>query len=135
MKSLFLVFNHSVTQAQIDDAVKSLSVDQVVEMPGHLKEIWGQIPPEQDSIGCNLEPIQKWIEESAEPSDYVLIQGDFGASWLMIHFAFRRNLIPVYSTSRREASETILPDGTVRVEHRFSHQRFRRYEPINQAVR
>lgn len=36
-------------------------------------------------------------------------------------------LIPVCSTTRREAMEEHGDDGSVNMTHRFEHQRFRRY--------
>jgi hypothetical protein len=57
----------------------------------------------------------------------VLIQGDFGATFLMVNFAFEKGLIPIHSTTEREATEELQPDGSVRLSHRFLHKRFRKY--------
>ncbi|MEA3280185.1 MAG: CRISPR-associated protein Csx20, partial [Thermodesulfobacteriota bacterium] len=59
--------------------------------------------------------------------DYVLIQGDFGACYIMVRFAFEKGFVPVYSTTRREAVEKQQSDGAVKLVHQFKHQVFRKY--------
>lgn len=126
--SLFLIFNHTFTDSQCEDAVLSLSVGRIVDMPSPFKVIWGSIPPDLDRIYDYLEPLQTWLRKYAEPGDYVLIQGDFGACYIMVNYAFSLGLIPIYSTTGREAVESVLDDGTVKVTHNFRHTLFRRYE-------
>jgi len=124
---MFLVFSHKMTRDQIRDAELSLGVTTLVEMPDNLKELWRQISPLPAKINDLLEPLRQWLETAANPLDFVLIQGDFGATWLMVDFVFKQGLVPVYSITRREAGETVLPDGSVKMEHLFHHQQFRRY--------
>jgi len=116
-----------MTKEQIADAQLSLGVITMVEMPDNLKELWRQISPLPTGISKMLEPLRQWLGHSAHPSDFVLIQGDFGATWLMVDFAFKHGLVPVYSTTRREARETVEPDGSIKTEHIFQHKIFRRY--------
>jgi len=124
---MFLIFSHKMTGEQIKDAGQSLGVETLVEMPDNLKELWRQISPLSAEINTLLEPLRQWLESAARPSDFVLIQGDFGATWLMVDFAFKNGLVPVYSTTRRKARETVQPDGSIKTEHLFLHQRFRKY--------
>jgi hypothetical protein len=49
---MFLLFNHTITDAQIIDARKSLGVEKVIEMPNDLKVIWANIPPELECVCC-----------------------------------------------------------------------------------
>jgi hypothetical protein len=79
------------------------------------------------SLQGYLEPIRKWFESVATPGDHVLIQGDFGATCLMVAFAAGIGCVPVYSTTLREAAEELQPDGSVQLRHRFRHVRFRKY--------
>jgi hypothetical protein len=44
----------------------------------------------------------------------------------MVNFAFEIGLIPVYSTTAREAVEEY-DDGTIKLVHHFRHQIFRKY--------
>lgn len=124
---MFLIFSHKMTKDQIEDAENSLDVVSLVEMPDSLKELWRQISPLPERIETVLEPLRQWLEAVAQPFDFVLIQGDFGATWLMVDFAFKQGLVPVYATTRRKAKEIAQPDGSIKTEHLFQHQRFRRY--------
>jgi hypothetical protein len=124
---LFLLFNHSLTSEQIRDARDSLQATLLVELPPELKELWGNVPPDPAELRPYLTPIVKWLKESARPGDLVLVQGEFGASYLMVKFAFDSGLVPVYATTKRVASETLQPNGAVVLTHQFKHLRFRRY--------
>ncbi len=125
--SLFLIFNHTFTSIQIADAHNNLGVDSIIEMPDHLKNLWSNIPPESSGVYDFLQPIRRWIKKRARKNDYILIQGDFGACYLMVNFSFETGLIPVYSTTSRVVEEQLHPDGSIQLKHRFKHQIFRKY--------
>ena len=125
--SLFLLFNHQFTTTQEADARKSLGVERIVNLPQGLQDLWSSVPPDRAEIVPYLEPIREWLQSQSNSKDYVLIQGDFGATYLMVRFAFDRGLIPIYSTSFREAVEEHKPDGSVLLTHHFQHRMFRRY--------
>ncbi len=125
--SLFLLFNHQLTQDQKDDARDSLGAERIIEMPSELGNIWGQIPPDLPEFGDHLKAIKDWLGSEAAKGDHALIQGDFGACYIMVNFAFEKGLIPVYSTTKRETVEEIGADGSVTVTRQFKHQIFRKY--------
>ncbi|MDA8308853.1 MAG: CRISPR-associated protein Csx20 [Deltaproteobacteria bacterium] len=125
--NLFLIFNHRFTREQEADAAATLGVKRIIEPPADLQDLWGDIPPDLPAIEDYLGPLRQWLVSLAAPGDYVLIQGDFGACFLMASFAFTHGLTPVYSTTRREAVEQVEPDGAVRLTHLFRHRTFRRY--------
>jgi len=126
-KTLFLIFNHTFTDSQRSDAEASLGVERIVSLPEELQAVWSSIPPEEKEIQPVLESIREWLASEAREGDYVLIQGDFGATYLMVRFALELGLIPIYSTTVREADEELQPDGTVKLTHRFRHRMFRKY--------
>ena len=126
--ALYLIFNHQITIRQKQDAHDSLSIDKIIELPPLLVTLWRQIPPDLESIKNYLEPLKNWLASHAQKNDYILIQGDFGACYIMINFAFEIGLTPVYSTTKREAVEQHGDDGTIKLVHNFKHQIFRRYE-------
>lgn len=128
-RSLFLIFNHTFTYLQQTDARNTLKVVRIVEMPEDLKSLWSNVPPEFPEISNVLHPIRTWVGQNACPNDYVLIQGDFGACYLMVNFAFENDLVPIYSTTSRVVEEDLQPDGSIRLAHQFKHQIFRKYEP------
>lgn len=126
--SLFLIFNHDITPVQESDAYSSLGVQRIIVMPPGLKDLWRQIPPALPKISAYLTPVKDWLSREAEKNDYVLIQGDFGACFIMVNFAFEIGLIPIYSTTQREVSEEHKEDGIVNLSHQFRHRIFRKYE-------
>ncbi|MEW6140287.1 MAG: CRISPR-associated protein Csx20 [Thermodesulfobacteriota bacterium] len=125
--TLFLLFNHRFTDLQREDARKSLGVDHIVELPHDLQAIWSSLPPDEPELAPVLGPIRSWLTSAAEPGDFVLIQGDFGACYLMVRFCLEHGLIPIYSTTERHAQEEAQPDGSIRLMHTFQHRIFRRY--------
>ena len=126
-KKLFHIFNHTLTEAQFDDARNRLGVECIVSPPKRLQNLWCQVPADLEGIDGYLAPVKDWLAAEGRPGDFVLVQGDFGATWIMVNHAFKLGLVPVYSTTERQAEETITDDGAVRLVHHFRHRRFRRY--------
>jgi len=126
-QSLFLIFNHRITPDQEAGAREQLQVRRITLLPPELQELWSQVPADLPALAGYLQPIQAWLAQQAAPGDYVLIQGDFGATYLMVRFALTQQLIPVYATTSRQAREEHLPDGSVKMTHHFQHRMFRRY--------
>jgi hypothetical protein len=85
------------------------------------------VPADLEGIDGYLAPIKDWLAQEGKAGDYILIQGDFGATWIMVNHAFKLGLVPVYSTTERQAEQTIAADGAVQLIHHFRHRRFRRY--------
>jgi hypothetical protein len=126
-RALILLFNHRVTPDQENDARENLGISKVVEPPDELRQLWGNVPPDLADLGGYLKPIEEWLAAHSAPGDYVLTQGDFGATYLMVKSAFKQGLIPIYSTTQREAAEEIQVDGSVKLIRRFRHKQFRKY--------
>ena len=127
-KTLFLIFNHDLTDHQRRDAEKNLGAGPIVDLPEHLKTLWRQIPPDVENIDLTVVPVIEWLKVNSRPGDYVLIQGDFGAVYQLVNAAFDHGLIPVYSTTIRQAEERHGKDGSVELTHFFRHVRFREYK-------
>jgi len=124
---LVLLFNHSLTPSQESDARSSLGIEKISMPSDELQRRWSCVPPEIKGVKDWLAPLFSWLAKSTRPGDYVLIQGEFGAVYLAVGEALRLGLRPIYSTTRREAQEECLEDGSVRLVHRFRHVRFREY--------
>ncbi len=91
------------------------------------KKLWLKVSADNKTIADYLEPLKKWIENNAFVNDCILIQGDFGATFLMVNFAFEKGLVPLYATTIRNAVETVQDDGSIKMEHIFKFCRFRQY--------
>ena len=129
----FVLMNHTLTPDQQADALDTLGGSGFVDPPPSVSRIWAAIPADADSIGGMLSPVKIWLDETARSGDTVLIQGDFGAVFHMVCYAFSKDLIPVYATTERAAVETLKDDGSVEITRVFRHRRFRRYENLNQG--
>ncbi len=125
--ALFLLFNHRFTAPQEADARVTLGIEAIVPLPPNLQVIWSQVPADLPGLVAYLRPILDWLASQAPAGDYVFIQGDFGATYLLVRFALERSLIPIYATTRRRAREEPQADGSVKMTHHFQHQTFRRY--------
>lgn len=125
--ALILLFNHRLTARQEEDARVSLGVARVIEPPADMRMVWAQVPADIDALTAYLAPVFFWLKGVARPGDFALIQGEFGATCLAVETAFRLGLVPVYSTTRREAIEEHLADGRVEIRHTFAHVRYRKY--------
>lgn len=126
---MLVIFNHSLTAAQREDAKAAFGVDDFIAPPAHLLAIWGQLPPDAERLAPLLAPLFEWLREAGSQGDYVLVQGDFGATHLTVQKALALGMRPVYSTTRREAVETRNGDK-VQLTHQFRHVRFRLYEAL-----
>jgi hypothetical protein len=126
-RKMLLVFNHTFTENQRHDAKINLGVENFIAMPGSVQKIWSQIPADAEKIKPILLPIQNWLASASQIGDFVLIQGDFGATCLMVQFSFSKRLVPVYSATIRKAEEFCDPDGAIQTTHIFKHRRFRMY--------
>lgn len=127
MKNLFLLFNHQLTSTQKQDAKSSLKVGEIISPPPDISTLWAQLPPGAETLAPLLAHVQQWLQSHSTVGDFVLIQGDFGATFLMVEFSREQGLVPVYSTTERRAVEEHCEDGSVRMSHKFHHVRFRRY--------
>ncbi len=127
LPKMFLLFSHNLTNDQIKDAKENLKVDKFIYLPKELQNIWSNIPPEIEDITDYLKPIKEFLKNNANDGDYVLIQGDFGATYNMVNYAFENNLIPIYATTKRVVKE-VIEDGKVITIREFKHCRFRKYK-------
>ncbi len=124
---MLLLFSHKLTDSQREDAKENWGVDEFVDLPKQLQELWSNIDPNLSSI-CNiLQPVRDFIEEEANIGDIVLVQGDFGACCILANFAKERNLTAVYATTNRTVKEYTENNKNIK-KSIFEHKRFRRYE-------
>ncbi len=126
IKRMFLLFSHILTPLQIKDAKKSLKIEKFIYLPKELQKIWSSIPPDIEDIKDLLEPIKEFLEQNSKKDDFVLIQGDFGATCYMVSFTKKIGLIPIYSTNKRVAKEIKEGDKLIKISE-FEHTRYRKF--------
>jgi hypothetical protein len=126
MKKMFLLFSHTLTQTQIDDAKENLAIEEFISLNSDLQTIWSNIPSDMVLLNDYLLPFRNYLVENSEHEDVVLIQGDFGAVYQMVNFAKTLGLKTVYATTRRVIEEVVIDNKTVK-KSIFEHRRFREY--------
>ena len=103
--NLIVLFNHTLTATQEGDARVALQVEEIILPPEDIRRLWSEVPPELENLGGWLGPVRLWLSSVAVAGDFVLIQGEFGATCLLVNFCHSQGLTPIYSTTRREAVE------------------------------
>ena len=127
MKQLALLFSHNLTSDQKEDIENNLKVNTLYKLPEHLQKLWSQVPTRQDlDFNTYLDEIKTFLSNSLVEGDYVLIQGDFGATYHMINFAKKQGFIPIASVNKRVSKEKI-EEGIVKKYSEFKHECFREY--------
>ncbi|MBE3551073.1 MAG: TIGR02221 family CRISPR-associated protein [Brockia lithotrophica] len=132
-RQLLIVMSHALLPEQKREAEERFGVTTFVSLPEDLQARWSNVDPELSRLDDWLRPIAGWMEGIGRPGDYVLIQGEHGATVWLVARARRAGLVPIYATTRREARERREPDGSVVTERIFRHVRFRLYPKGDEA--
>ena len=130
MPRLFNITNHAITDDQRADAIASLGIGGVVDMPPDIARCWGTVPPELDSVGGYVQPAVDWLASQVTKGDIVWVQGEWGAVLTVVLWCHVRGLRCVYATTQREASEVHGENG-VQMTHVFRHVRFRDFPSVS----
>ncbi len=125
--NIFCLMNHELTQKQIDSIKNDLACAKLVKFPNDIRTIWSSINPKGELNLTNLEKIIRFLKNNACTDDYVLVQGEFGATFYIVDFCFKNGLVPVYASSSRNYNEKRNRDGSVERHHVFRHVSFRKY--------
>lgn len=124
---LHLLFNHTLTQEQLSDAKASILCEEFVTLPRELQELWSNVPSALESLEEYLKPIKEYARANVQKDDFVLVQGDFGATYIMVNFLKSLGAKPIYATTSRDVLEIREGDKVVK-KSIFKHERFREYE-------
>ncbi len=128
MRKMFLLFSHQLTDKQKTQAKEKFGIEEFVTMPDELRHIWMQIDPDLPSLMELLQPIRSFLKQKVKKGDFALIQGDFGAVYMMVNYARELGVVCVYATTKRRVTEMIDDNGQVVKKSIFEHRRFREYE-------
>ena len=123
---MILLFSHTLTSEQKEDAQKCWGIDAFVSLPMELQKLWSSVPAELEEINSYLEPIQAFLMQELKPNDIVLIQGDFGATYAMVRLVKSLGARAMYATTKRNVVEKEL-DGKIVKTSVFEHVRFRKF--------
>lgn len=126
MKKFIVLMSHDMSEIQKNDAYENLKVTQIIKAPTQIKEIWGNVDPISDLDISKLNSVTSWIKNISQKGDYVLVQGEFGATFYIVDYCFKNGLIPVYATSIRRVEE-IRQGEKVLTNRVFVHEGYRKY--------
>ena len=127
MPVLLTLINHDLLPEQESDARLTLGISSIVTLPDALKRIWRLIPAGPPQLHPFLAPILQWISAFSTLGDYVLVQGDVGACFIIARFCLEQGRVPIYATGNRVLLDERRVGSEVETTRRFGHVAFRRY--------
>lgn len=128
-KNLHLLFNHKLTPEQENDALKTLQVTDFIYLNDELQQIWSNVPSNEANLKNYLDKITEYVKKSVQKDDVVVIQGDFGATFMMVDLVRSLGAIAVYATTKRSVVEVMDGDKVIK-QSVFKHEMFREYKTL-----
>ena len=122
---LYLLFSHTLTEEQEKDARERFGIDEIVPLPKGLLEIWSHIPAEEEKIKLYIKDIFMYLDQVTQ-DDYVLVQGDFGATYMAVNYVREKGATPIYATTQRNVVEKQVGNKSIKTSV-FKHVRYRVY--------
>lgn len=125
MSKVFCLLNHELTQNQLIELREKFMAETIVYPTEELSRKWSQIPavPELDMELIN--DVIKWLS-SAQNNDVLIVQGEFGSTFMVVDYALKNGLIPVHAVTKRVATEQRNGEVVSR-QYIFEHVCFRKY--------
>lgn len=125
--NLIVLLNHDLSQNQKEGARFELGVSNIKYMSNENRELWSKIDPTLLTLSDLIEPLLFELQMISKEKDYVLVQGDFGATYMVVSFCKLNGLIPIYSTTKRISEDILLKNGRVKTRKIFRHVMYRVY--------
>jgi CRISPR-associated DxTHG motif protein len=125
-KKFLLVLSHELLSSQREEINSKYNNPQVIELPQDLSALWRQINPADELKTWELDKVTSWIQHQSKEGDYVLVQGEYGATYYVVNYCFANGRIPIYATTKRTVQEVQEGDKTV-TQRVFEHVAFRHY--------
>ena len=127
MTKVFVLINHTLTNRQIAELHNTYGLDVQIIFPSQsIKDYWAQVPPTSFLNQKSINEIIDWLKQ-AEKNDILLVQGDFGATFIIVDYALKNGLIPIQSVTKRVETEEY--EGEKVYKHYvFEHECFRQYK-------
>lgn len=127
MKTAVLLMSHTLTPEQQTELMTHWRAPRIVVPPPELLERWSSVPPDGPYPHRWIEPLILWLENETRQGDLVVVQGEPGSVFCVVHWCFAHGRVPLYATTAREVHEEQLPDGSVVTQRVFRHRNFRAY--------
>ena len=130
MKQVFVLINHTLTERQNLELKRLYGSDcQLIFPPEEIKAYWAQIPPKPFIESNKIQEIVTWLGK-ANNNDVLLVQGDFGATFLIVDYALKNGLVPIQSVTKRIETEEYYGEKVYK-HYVFEHECFREYKSFS----
>ncbi len=127
MPKTFCLLNHKLTQNQLTELKEKYNSSEIIYPPQNIASGWAQIPPNETDGGI-VQSVVDWLKENnSSTGDFFIIQGEFGATFTLVDYALKKELNPLYATTRRISKESCVGE-TVHREYVFEHFCFKKYQ-------
>ena len=127
MRKIFLLFSHKLTIEQEVELKEKFNINHFVYLPENLQKLWSKVPENLKSLMEYAKPFKDFILHNASSKeDVVLIQGEFGLSYILINFVLSEGFKAIYSTTKRIHKEERQGSRVV-IKKIFTHSFFREY--------
>ena len=125
---IILLFSHELTESQTIELKNKYNIQTVIYLPENLQQQWSNIHPDYVDIEEELKNIKTYILQNIDKNTYLLVQGEYGAVYHMVNFAFANNIIPIYSASKRVYESKKIDEDRIENIHYFKHIKFQHYK-------
>ncbi len=126
MSKAYCLLNHELTQNQISELEAKYKITNITYPSEELSKTWSQIPVTEQLDLSVINSVIGWLA-AADKDDVLIVQGEFGSTFMIVDFALKNKIIPLYAVTKRVAAEQ--RDGEiVSRQYIFEHVCFRKYE-------
>ena len=126
MAKVFCLLNHELTQNQILELKDKFGVEKIEYPSEQLSKSWSQIPAVEEIDMNIITAIVNWLS-SANQNDVLIVQGEFGSTFMLVDYALKKNLVPIYAVTTRISKEIRVGEKVQKV-NVFEHVCFRKYK-------
>ena len=125
MPKAFCLLNHALTQNQIAELKERFDITEIVYPSEELSKKWAQIPPSRELDFSIVKSVVEYLN-SASTEDILIIQGEAGSTFMLVDYALKKRLVPVYAVTARVSKEVATGEQVVK-QNVFVHVCFRPY--------
>ncbi|NNM53634.1 MAG: hypothetical protein HKM05_02800 [Spirochaetales bacterium] len=129
MPNLYLLFNHQLTDQQKENAYLTLGVENIIDLKPFTGSLWSAIPPGENFPFGELKKIVNILQTETKAGDYILIMGEWGATFYAVDWCLRSGRLPCHTTTSRKIVDEAQANKTeIDVTRRISPDSFRLYQ-------
>ena len=125
MSKVFCLLNHELTRNQLSELNAKFGAEKIIYPPEELSKKWSQIPATKTLDMNIIYAVVEWLSP-AKVGDILIVQGEFGSTFMIVDYALKNGLVPHYAVTKRVAQESRNGE-LVQRQYTFEHVCFRKY--------